>query len=84
MGDHVLQLESDNDNRMASAGLDTSQVDKSDKIQIFEQNVRKHINLLEQDLKLLKKDNTTRFKVTLIISNFETFFKLDLLERRYI
>ena len=63
MGDHVLQLESDNDNRMASAGLDTSQVDKSDKIQIFEQNVRKHINLLEQDLKLLKKDNTTRFKV---------------------
>ena len=74
MGDHVLQLESDNDNRMASAGLDTSQVDKSDKIQIFEQNVRKHINLLEQDLKLLKKDNTTRFKVTLIISSFETFF----------
>ena len=74
MGDHVLQLESDNDNRMASAGLDTSQVDKSDKIQIFEQNVRKHINLLEQDLKLLKKDNTTRFKVTLIISNFEAFF----------
>ena len=84
MGDHVLQLESDNDNRMASAGLDTSQVDKSDKIQIFEQNVRKHINLLEQDLKLLKKDNTTRFKVTLIISNFETFLNFFLLERRYI
>ena len=84
MGDHVLQLESDNDSRMASAGLDTSQVDKSDKIQIFEQNVRKHINLLEQDLKLLKKDNTTRFKVTLIISNFETFLNFFLLERRYI
>ena len=63
MEEHLQQLNNDNEERMAAAGLDTSQVDKSDKIKVFEQNVTKHINLLDQDLRQIKKENTMRFKV---------------------
>jgi len=60
--EHADQLREKNEQRLARAGLDQTNIDRSGDIDKFETEVMSEIREMEAELTKLKRENTTRFK----------------------